>query len=192
MTRRAEARDDVQRKAYVVAVDDRRFARVQRHADAQTCARGPVVCPQRALRFCRRDKRARGGFEHTEERVATGPELHTAVRDDRLADEGSVGFELRAVPVAELVQETGRTFEVSEQERERPRRELASVQPAGSQNSSWMLSGSRNTITDPIAVSAIGVKSIPCLVSSPSQASSSARLETPNAKWSSPVRSSSN
>ncbi len=28
---------------------------------------------------------------------------------------------------------------------------------AGSQNSSWMLSGSRNTITDPIDVSAIGV-----------------------------------
>ena len=31
------------------------------------------------------------------------------------------------------------------------------VQTVGSQNSSWMLSGSRNTITDPIDVSAIGV-----------------------------------
>ena len=35
------------------------------------------------------------------------------------------------------------------------------VQIAGSQNSSWMLSGSRNTTTDPIGVSAIGVYSIP-------------------------------
>jgi hypothetical protein len=33
------------------------------------------------------------------------------------------------------------------------------LQSAGSQNSSWMLSGSRNTITDPIGVSVIGVKS---------------------------------
>jgi len=45
---------------------------------------------------------------------------------------------------------------------------------AGSQNSSWMLSGSRNTTTDPIGVSAAGVNAIPRAESPFSHAWSSA------------------
>jgi hypothetical protein len=69
--------------------------------------------------------------------------------------------------------------------------EEPSLQMAGSQNSSWMLSGSRNTITDPIGVSAIGVYWIPRTDSSRSHSSSAARVATLNAKWSRPVRDSS-
>ena len=64
--------------------------------------------------------------------------------------------------------------------------------PAGSQNSSWMLSGSRKTITEPIGVSAIGVNFTPSSRSRCSQSSSSARDDTAKAKCSSPVRNSSN
>ena len=66
------------------------------------------------------------------------------------------------------------------------------LQAPGSQNSSWMLSGSLKTITDPIGVSAIGVKVMPREESCFSQSSSSARVATPKARWSRPVRNSSN
>jgi hypothetical protein len=56
-----------------------------------------------------------------------------------------------------VIPEQRRALEIGEQERHRPARRLVHGQPAGSQNSSWMLSGSRKTITVPIAVSVTGV-----------------------------------
>src|SRR5262249_5023670 len=121
-------------------------------------------------------------LEHDEQCVAAGPELDAVVSCHRVPDQQAMDFQQRPIRVAELVQEAGRAFDVGEQERERPCRERAFDQPAGSQNSSWMLSGSRNTMTDPIGVSAIGEWSTPRAFSSPSHASSSARLPTLNAK----------
>jgi hypothetical protein len=52
----------------------------------------------------------------------------------------------------------------------------------GNQNSSWMLSGSRKTMTDPSGVSAAGVKVTPRCSSSLSHARSWSTLATENAK----------
>ena len=96
----------------VALVGDDRLARVEPHADADR----PVV--ERRLAVGGGGERVRCARERDEERVALRVHLDAAVPRERLAQDAPVLGQQVRVPVAVLVQQPRRAFDVREEERD--------------------------------------------------------------------------
>ena len=97
---------------------------MQCHAYAHPAISRPVVASEASLRFTRRhDGIARGG-EGDEKRVALGPKLATRVSGKRRAQQLPMLGQHGCIPIAELVQQARRAFDVRKQEGDSPARHL--------------------------------------------------------------------
>src|SRR5829696_5943459 len=94
------------------------------HADAHGRFRRPSVCAERALRGDRAAHGVAGAHEREEECVALGVDLATTGAAELLAQDPAVLVQHIAVRIAEIATQLRRSFDVGEQERDRPRRQL--------------------------------------------------------------------
>jgi len=130
--------------------------------DPRSRATGPAVTGDALLHL---DRGAHGGHRVGEgegETVAIGRDLDAPMPKRGLTKEPEVLVQHLGPPVTQRLEGTRRPLHVREDERDRPRGQWLGAHgsdyyvEAGNQNSSWIPSGSRNTITVPIGVSAIG------------------------------------
>ena len=96
------------------------LAGVDPHPDPHRRTGGPVVRGEAPLGGDRRPDRPRRAGEHDEEGVAVGADLDPAAVGDGSPDDRRVLVQDRRVPVAECLEETGRAFDVGEEERHGP------------------------------------------------------------------------
>jgi hypothetical protein len=122
--RRGDPRGSVQAHSDVLGLDHLRLAGVEAHPRAHLGAARPGVRRERPLGVCGRPDGLPGAREPEEHRVALGPHLLAAVRAGRVAQELPVHPEEAGVLAAEPLQQLGRAFDVREQERDRPARQL--------------------------------------------------------------------
>src|SRR5829696_6661075 len=94
------------------------------HADAHGRFRRPSVCAERALRGDRAAHGVAGAHEREEECVALGVDLATTGAAELLAQDPAVLVQHIAIRIAEIATQLRRSFDVGEQERDRPRRQL--------------------------------------------------------------------
>ena len=116
-----DPRRPVQIDSDVAAVDQKRRAGV--HSDPHLNG----AAAQSLMRLFRSGERAMRRRERDEERISLRVNLDAAVSPERISQSPAVLSERLAVPFgAELVQESGRAFDVCEQERDSAGREVVS------------------------------------------------------------------
>jgi len=106
------------------------LARVQAHADPHGRAVRPVVGGEVSLRGHRGLNGPHGGAEDGEERVSRRAHLDSTTRGDGPAKDGGVLVADRRVPITDLLEQPGRSFDVGEQEGHCSGRKLCHVRSA--------------------------------------------------------------
>src|SRR5262249_39751317 len=103
----------------VIVVVQRRLAGVESHAHAEVHSVGPGVIRERALRGDRRRCCLVRLAEDDEELVSAAVDLVPASLGDSGTEQAPVVVEYSLIAVAELMDETRRSFDVGKQQRDR-------------------------------------------------------------------------
>jgi hypothetical protein len=124
MPRSRDARRPVHVEADVAVATELSLAGVEAHPHTNPAAIRPALVGKTALRIDRRSHGVCGGSEDGEEGITLCAYLDAVVVGECPAGDDRVTFEQARVPVAQLLQQASRAFNVGEQERHRACRQV--------------------------------------------------------------------